>query len=232
MGATSNITTSARAARLVAPALAVALAAGGAGAGILADSNGDWLLSKAQGFNSWYYGYYDGDAPGQEYSAGDFELMTLGENDWYHADNPRVWTCGTGDWLHPNAVNVKRDDDIHHAVRRWDSYYAGQAQLTGTIHHMYDVPLGDGTDIRILIDGVSVYEATLTPGDITGFAYSVLVDLSVGSKVDYVVTAGANNASPYDTTFISSRITAVPTPGVAAIGLAGAGLLVRRRRPA
>ena len=217
-----------RSAAGLALAIAIAASGGAASASILADSVGDYALGTNQGFNSWFYGYYDGDSA-DPYSTGDFEEMVL-DSGVYWADPGRVWTGGTGSWLHPNAINAGRDDDIHHAVRRWLSYYEGQAVLSGTIAHDYDTAQGDGATAKIIVDGVVVYTADLAAGDAIGFQYEVFVDLSIDSKVDFIVTAGANDSSTFDTGNYSSRITAVPTPGALSfLGLAGLAVARRRR---
>jgi hypothetical protein len=201
--------------------------AGSAHANIIADSAGDFALGQSQGFNGWSYGFFDGDSA-NPFTADDFEEMTLASGTFW-ADPGRVWTGGTGQWLHPNADNITREDDVHHAVRRWTSYVSGDVTLSGDIWHQYDTPMGDGTLARILVDGVEVFSHTLTPGDNLGDSYSVNVTLAQGSVIDYVVSAGPSNDGQFDTTFFTSRIEAIPGPGALAV-LGLAGLALGRRR--
>ena len=74
------------------------------------------------------------------------------------------------------------------AVRRWKSPVAGKVRLVGTFEGGAE---GDGTEIRILVDGKQVHAALA--GGKSGRA-DVELDLTVtvrkGSLVDFAVTPG------------------------------------------
>jgi hypothetical protein len=214
---------------LIVVGLAASAALPHASAGLIADAGQDYQTSRVQGHNGWSYGYFDTGEVGTAYSSAGFQLMTL-VGDRYWAADGLYWTGATGEWLHPNALNFSRRTDVHYAVRRWTSTHTGPVELSGLIRHEHATPLGDGTVTTIYVDGAEVFSYSLTPGNIVGDAYSVLADVEIGSLVEYVVSAGPNNHGRFDTTFLSSRITAVPGPGVGALALIGAAALGRRRR--
>lgn len=75
------------------------------------------------------------------------------------------------------------------AVRRWHSNAAGPARITGNI--VRASPYGDGTGIKMFVDGTEVYSTTLG-GAGTGATvnFDFTAPIQVGSKVDVAITPG------------------------------------------
>lgn len=191
----------------------------------IADSVADF---GDQGDNGWFYGYTDQRA----YSGpGDFELMTFrSATSWRHSATD-TWTFGNGTFMHGNAPNMSRDDDPQDAIRRWESDRVARLILTGEIADAdtRSAPTSNGVTASIWVNGAIVYEYQVALGDDAGAAYSVEVDVGIGSVIDYVVSSDGDPS--FDTTLFTSRIEVVPGPSVSAL-LGGAGVLaLRRRRP-
>jgi hypothetical protein len=170
-----------------------------AGNSLLADSLSGY--SETQGQNGWSYGY-----------------TSLGANAAYSPAQfvPMRWDIWQGDnyrWIGGDTYNFVDVAGMHPsgawAIRRWTSNYAGHAAINGTYSRGTG---GDGTNLRIFVDGAEVFSAHVAPGDSKEFVASD-VTLAVGSKVDFTVNQGAENS--YDATALSVFISKPPgdTPG-------------------
>ena len=155
---------------------------------VLADSLSGY--SKTPEKNGWYYGYA---LPAAVYDPAAFQPMSwlIWGSDNFRWIQPGVsYPFGDGASLHPSG-NV--------AIRRWVSNYAGNASLSGKLSRGAG---GDGTGVRIFVDGVEVYSTILTPSQ--SITYNVPVTLAVGSKVDFTVNQVANQS--YDVTGFTAQI--------------------------
>lgn len=158
---------------------------------LLADSVADY--SNTAGANGWSYGW----------------ASLASTAAWNPAlFQPMGWAIWGGDnyrWIKPGAqypfaYGHQMHPSSYWAIRRWTSSYAGPVLLTGDFSRG---PNGDGTGIRIFVDGTEVFTAHVAPNQ-AKTAYSIPVTLVVGSKVDY--TINQVGASDYDATNLTSQI--------------------------
>ncbi len=227
---------------IVALSLVIALPGLGRGA-IVFDSVNEF--SGVQGQDGWQYGYYDGDHPTAPFSTQDFEqLPTFGNPQnpanppyWYDTwGSGGVWTLLGAQWGHPNGTVTSggRQTVVHWAVRRWVSDISGPVNITG---ELADADTGPGNGIigHILVDGTEVFSQTIDDGDSLGVSYSVDVNLSVGSIVDFAIDP-RNENDLADSTVFTSTGRVVPEPSALGVWslliLCGAGIGWRRRRKA
>jgi len=210
--------------------------------GLVANSQTE--LSGTQGQNNWRYGYWDKTNDGDgTYTDSEFVeffadgTTTLGPaNHWNGSSWQFVapggatdppWTSVTAAGGHPQGTFGW--PDAQWSIRRWESEVNGTVNIAGTLNNGSSA--NDGTIGRIIVDGTEIY-ARLTNGN--SFSYSILADVNVGSKVDFVIDAGlADHQGNDSTTFTAAidEVTVVPEPStlfLAALGLLG--LLAGRRR--
>lgn len=177
---------------------------------LIADSAVDF--SGAQGSNGWSYGWYDAAdiaiEPGSvSVDAAEFRAFDAYSPDegWSAARSGRRTSDGRREpdsgssaraeaiFLHPYASLATRSGSgvtrqEQWAVRRWTSDFSGEILLSGFIAHN-GVPLGNGTEAHVLVDGVSVYSRDLAPGDTTGAEFLLELSVEPGSRIDLAVDA-------------------------------------------
>ena len=181
----------------------------------LADSVAEF--SGNQGSNGWFYGYWDKKADADNtYSADDFTAFPRGTgnalnstNYWngtfwdFPAGNP-PWTELTASGGHPNAENGNTALPIHWAVRRYISETNGPLRITGTLAaSSAGGTCGDGTIGRIFVDGVEAFQKSVSGLSV---GYSIVVNASLGSKIDFAIDAGAANNDSCDATVFTAII--------------------------
>jgi Glycosyl hydrolase catalytic core len=168
-------------------------------------------FGAVQGVNGWHYGYYDGDGGGEGDGAGpagpytddDFERLPLVDGDagqsWHDSGLGPVRI--ERDAGHPSVA----DGRPVWAVRRWESDLDGAVRITGKI-----VPTsaqGDGTSVRILVDGLEVFSADVGgPGDHRSIEYAVSVEVRKGSLVDFAISPGPASNVDFDATVFTAVI--------------------------
>ncbi len=159
---------------------------------VVADSTSG--VAKTQGANGWSYGYTDLGS-GDPYTPANFRPMQ-----W------QIWRSDDYRWVAPGRDSPFAEYNGMHpaggtwAIRRWESNFSGVVTLTG---HIGLSEGGDGVGIRIFVDGYEVYSRLLNPDEST--EYSVPnIQVTVGSKVDFAVTAFGNADS--DQTLHTSTI--------------------------
>lgn len=152
--------------------------------------------SQAVGKNGWSYGYAV-PVTGAVYKTTDFKPLTWAP--WgeygYRWLKPPFYPFAYGYQMHPTGEWV---------IRRWVSNYAGPAILSGDFSRGSG---GDGTEIRIFVDGVEVHRINVAPSQPVT-TYSVPVTLKVGSKVDFTMNCKAE--SSYDATNLTAVILRTP----------------------
>lgn len=176
---------------------------------ILADSESDF--GDTQGANGWYYGYYDGNGQGDgdgaepkgPYTDDDFEPLAWTETEWgYHwaRDDLRELSVA-GNMMHPS----KTKSGPVWAVRRWKSDIDGTVRITGSFDRSSS--RGDGTQARILVDGVAVFSIDLgAPDRQAALTYELEVAVDKGTMVDVAITPGPGTDIDYDATVSAARI--------------------------
>jgi Glycosyl hydrolase catalytic core len=168
-------------------------------------------FGTVQGGNGWHYGYYDGDGQGEgdgaepagPFTDDDFARLPLIDGDagrsWH---DPRLGPVRIErDAAHPSAA---KGQPVW-AVRRWESDVDGSVRITGKV-----VPTsaqGDGTSVRILVDGLEVFSADVGgPGDQGSIEYALSVQVRKGSLVDFAITPGPASNVDFDATVLTAVI--------------------------
>ena len=172
---------------------------------LLADSVNDFNGVQGTAPGAWTYGYYK--AASAAYDASGFQPMT-----WTHTDYNDCWQCPYAYGLLSNTVSSPSYDGNTPvwAVRRWTSNSAGKAHVTGTANHATDG--GDGTGIKILVDGREVFSATVgASGGSTAASFDLSVPVGVGSVIDFAATPGPGTDINFDAVDYRAQIT-LPTP--------------------
>ena len=163
----------------------------------LANSVNDW--STTQGQSGWEYGRY---AP---YNSVGF--TQLSETIWGGWNNPGVGSTLNLPQLdqyggHPqfNAANCGACNS-EWAVRRWTSSYTGNITISGELFDR-DGACGDGAHVRILINGMQVWEYQYIPS-ITQ-TYSLNLSVNAGDQIDFAIDPSAGDAACDDTQFTAN----------------------------
>lgn len=90
---------------------------------------------------------------------------------------------------------------------------------------------GTTTDVHVLVNGVSVYDA-LVNGFGSTASFSLTAQLPANSTIDFAVGYGSNRTWFFDTTALTANVSPVPEPGGLALtlfGLVALGGVFRRR---
>ena len=193
---------------------------------VIADSAGEF--GSTQGENNWYYGYWDkrNDA-NATYELADFVEFPRGTGDILNSTNywngtswnwpapaDPPWTELTRTGGHPAGANGSPTDPIHWTIRRYVSENGGQLRISGTLATSGSSgTCGDGTVGRIFVDGVEVFQRTVFD---LSLGYSVLVNATVGSIIDFVIDAGSGDNDFCDTTTFTATIRSVNEQGLLA----------------
>ncbi len=181
----------------------------------IADSVAEF--SGNQGSGGWFYGYYVKDADGNStYEASDFTAFPRGTGNTLNSTNywngtQWDWPAGNPPWTeltaaggHPSAENGTAAQPIHWAIRRYVSETNGTIRITGTLAaSSVNGTCGDGTIGRIFVDGVEVYQRTVSNLSV---GYSIVVAVNLGSTVDFAIDPGAGNNDFCDATTFTAII--------------------------
>ena len=158
----------------------------------IADSSRDWSLDGEQGFNNWYYGYYNltlDEDPG--YEADDFIEFEDFEHwrgaNWRLVPSNAPWTtignAAGADFVHPNGIN---NGEEHWAIRRWICDREGDLGLTWSVQAQNTG--GTGTTGILFINGEEVDRAVIAGNDARGVVRVVCRTLFEGDIVDLALT--------------------------------------------
>ena len=190
-------------------------AAPGGNPEVLADSVTQF--SGNQGSNSWFYGYWNKKADANNtYESADFIPFPRGTgnalnttNYWsgslwdIPAGNP-PWTELSASGGHPAGDNGISANAVHWAIRRYISETNGALRITGTLAASSSGGVcGDGTVGRIFVDGVEVFQRTVSNLSV---GYSIVVAVNMGSKVDFVIDPGTGNNDFCDATTFTAVV--------------------------
>ncbi|HKQ36748.1 MAG TPA: lamin tail domain-containing protein [Verrucomicrobiae bacterium] len=193
---------------------------------VIADSVTEF--SGTQGSNNWYYGYWNKkDDTNFSYQLTDFIQFPRGTdnilssgNYWNGtnwnwpppADPP--WTELTSTGGHPAGANGNPSAAIHWTIRRYVSEAAGTLRLSGTLAASgQSGTCGDGTIGHIFVDGVEVFQRAVFNRSV---GYSILVNASVGSVIDFAIDPGAADNDSCDTTTFTATVRNVTDMGLVA----------------
>ena len=118
----------------------------------------------------------------------------------------------------PGQLAEEGGDSNEVGVVRWTAPFSGTFSINTTFAGMSSA--GDSSDVHILHDGVSIFNATVI-GTPNPTSYSGLQNIVAGDTIDFVV--GNNGNGPFDdNTLLLASIVSVPEPGT--FGLVGMGL--------
>ncbi len=122
-------------------------------------------FSGIQGQDNWYYGVYPAfNAP---------SFSTLSNYTGFIWNNPGVGAILDFPQLDANGGHPQFEG-LNWAVRRWISEHSGTIRIEGDFYDR-DLGGGDGAHVRILVNGVQVYEYLNIPG--FSVAYSLEIDV-------------------------------------------------------
>jgi hypothetical protein len=190
----------------------VAFFASTAQAANIADSVADF--SGVQGQHNWYYGYYQG-----TFAPSAFQLMptyslTSPRDTWvvdYDLPLPQYWTRLDKNGGHSNGTTTSegRTPLEQWSVRRWISGVDGIVSLTGNIADL-NGQSGNGMIGHIFVDNnTPVYTVGIKNGDDAGINYSVAINVTVGTVVDFAIDP-KNSNDWADSTRFTAVIEALP----------------------
>ncbi|MHC4674926.1 MAG: right-handed parallel beta-helix repeat-containing protein, partial [Planctomycetota bacterium] len=164
----------------------------------IAQSVSEFSDTQGEEGDNWQYGYYDGDDPCSPYSNDDFEQLPDFNGSWY------LDGYGTELWDEGGHTNGSPE---HWAVRRWVSEVEGQVRITGQLAKIDD-NCGDGIVGHIIADGAEEWLQLIEYDDANGVEYSIDVDVSIDSLVDFALDP--NNNSDCDSTLFTANIAERP----------------------
>ncbi|HRZ35419.1 MAG TPA: lamin tail domain-containing protein [Candidatus Paceibacterota bacterium] len=189
--------------------------------GALANSVSDWSFAGQQGFNNWYYGFYDhaADADGR-YDAGRDFVSSNPQWSW----NGGAWVLGPanppwdavtqGGWF----SNGENSGGAHWVIRRWVCEAPGTF-VCQVAFAKENPACGNGATLRVFVNGDEQYQATVPFNDTTGVRTNLtLTDLAAGDTLDFALdplgTDGQRTDHCDELTF-SVVIDQVPSEGAA-----------------
>ena len=172
-------------------ALALALPAAAAP---VADSIADYATTT-QGASNWSYGFFNVTAQGA-YSTGGFVEFAgfSAPNQRWEASDAQVG-ADNNDYLslnaeggHPNGIGPDAQDANIWAVRRYTSEVAGPITILFDLRKVNITnTLGGGITGHIFVDGVELLSQFIANDDGTGVQGALLVDVQVGSLIDFAL---------------------------------------------
>ena len=185
-------------------------------------------FSATQGESGWLYGYYDGDVA-NPFSPDDFEALTeFNNNRWsLQEGSGGFWTYLWSTGGHPNGTTPIGGRQLieHWAVRRWVSDVNGLLSLQGNLSKSTGAHGGNGVVGHIFVDGIEVFSQHISGFDGVGINYSLDVDISVGSIIDFAIDPFQASEAVDSTTFTALGTLASPVPVPATVWLFSSGLL-------
>jgi hypothetical protein len=190
--------------------LGLAAAAGlcsSAGAQVLANAHDDF--SAVQGYNGWYYGFFDGNSA-TPWSLADFEGFTIFDTTWHRTMGPGgYWTMVGRDGGHPNGLITSggRIAEDNWAVRRWISDGEYVLNVFGRVWDSNPtLQLGNGNGVigYVMVDGVTIWQGIIDAGNQHGLEYDLQFCAVPGTTVDFVIDPRESNDWSDDTGFHST----------------------------
>ncbi len=181
--------------------------------GIIADSLRDFSGTQGAANGTWSYlnGY---NITGTAYDPNDLTSMTYTSTScgYEYASFYSFAKIDAGGG-HPSARFGYAVVHPVWTVRRWQSNVTANATFSGTI--IRASPYGDGTGVRIYVDGNPVY-STIIGGAGTGatIRFAFTTSIRTGSKVDFVLTPGPGIDVNYDYADFRAQIS-IPLPAPA-----------------
>ncbi len=114
------------------------------------------------------------------------------------------------------------------AIVRWTAPTAGQFSITSATWRDVDPNGGNGIDVHIVLNGVSLLDQNIGNGGSFSLSSPLALTLAAGDGLDFIV--GTLGDWSYDSTAFNATIVAVPEPGTLALLLSGIGFVALGRR--
>ena len=157
---------------------------------LIANSSSEF--TGTQGQDNWYYGVYPA------FSASNF--APLSNFTGFIWNIPGVGATLDFPQIDPNGGHPPFEG-LNWAVRRWIAEYSGTIQIDGDFYDR-DLGGGDGAHVRILKNGVQVYEYLNIPG--FSVNYSLTIDVEENDQIDFVIDPKFD--ASFDDTHFTQRI--------------------------
>lgn len=172
-----------------------------AAGGVLADSLADWSATGQQGFNNWYYGFYDAgaDADGAYDSYSDFNDTDPQWNwiggAWVLGPSNPPWDTVTAAGWHPNGDN---NGGVHWVIRRWVSETSGS--ITCRVDFSKEnTACGNGATLRVLHNGIERFHGTIAFNDASGLHTNVVLhNVQESDFIDFALDPLGTDGSSTD----------------------------------
>ncbi len=166
-----------------------------------ADTAGDFSATQSTSDGGWFYGVTT--EPGGPYNPQNVQPMTFNRGEFEYAwSSPFAFSQLTADGGHP-STNAGQSVWV---VRRWLSDVSAKARCRGTA--IRNASGGDGTGLRIHVDGSLVYSALVAPSATLEFDFTAPIE--VGSKVDFSITPGPGTDISFDYLDFRAHISVPP----------------------
>lgn len=162
-------------------------------------------FSNVQGAEGWSYGFFEAPAPGAAYDVALFKpfptyRVTPWNYEWVADQQYMVMTpVGT----HPGVQGGKPV----WTVRRYTTKAAAKLRLQGTAVR---TGAGDGTDMRVFIDGKPLWSAQLGGGQPPEAKFDLTATVPAGAHIDFAVDPGPAADISYDATSFGVTILQLP----------------------
>lgn len=154
-------------------------------------------FSSVQGYNGWFYGYYDGDHA-NSFTPDDFEQLTqFTGTHWANSLGiGGYWTILNAVEGHPNGeiTSGGRLKEEQHIVRRWISDYDGEILLSGDLFMKNLTNLdSNGVELNIFNNRVQIYSVAINGRDGVGAEITLPTFITVGDILDFSISPRDSN---------------------------------------
>lgn len=161
-------------------------------------------FSSTQGGGGWSYGFFEAAAPDAAYSIEAWKPLpsyrvTDWKAEWMAGEGGPQWLAVSEDAAHPGASN----GHAVWSVRRWASPFAGRVRVEGQCSRGSG---GDGTGVRIFVDGREMFARQLGGGQPIQAAFDFSAEVKLGTVIDFAVTPGPAADVQFDAVSLTSTI--------------------------
>ena len=169
----------------------------------------DFSPTGTQDENGWSNGYYNVTVDGPyDATPGGIDDFIPFPNDGGPFSATNFWNGNAWDWFqgdppwdflgqtdaHPNGDNQAEE---HWVIRRWESDVDGEIQIDWNLAKL-NVNGGNGSTVKVLVNGVEVDSGTVAFDDAVGISRVVAATVQAGDFVDIALTAEGTDGSHAD----------------------------------
>jgi hypothetical protein len=163
-------------------------------------------FEATQGASGWFYGFWNvtDDLNGTYEAATELEELAFLGGAW----RPPTWQPDpdpefTWTYLAPWGGHPGTFPKIRFPIRRWVADVSGHASAVIDMRKA-DAGGGDGTRAILVVDGIEQFRREIEGGDDVGFTQAIAIEVAIGSTVDLLLDARADDG--VDTTTMSMTI--------------------------